>query len=594
MKKNNLYKKLVKRFYLIDHALRLIKLGSKGNIRKIIFLSLLFFISGFTDTLPILIVIPFLTLIGDPEKIWELDNFQNISNFFNIYDPNNLILPLLFLFIIVILINTFLRTYIVNLSNSTKNLVVYELRKIAFEKILNSKYEHIIEVTTGKILNEMISSIGQCLAYVDGFIKGFTSLINTIFISSVLFFIDRNITITLVISVGITYILISKIKNRIIREESETISKLKREQTELILETLGSKKDIMLENNQELFLNKFSEITYKHAIGDTKLMSTVEIPKYFVETIFIISIIGFAYLLKTNLAINPVPILGSFALGLQRLLPAAYGIFISYSTMKSKYFMTFDLVNLIYKTPQDITVKKNHFKNSKKVAVNKIELKNISYNYPATDKKIINKANLLINKGDSIGIIGTTGSGKSTLIDLIMGFLKPTKGEVLINGIDINNKKNEKELINWRKNIAHVPQFIFLNNLSIIENIGFGEKLKDIDLEKVINCCKAANIYEFIQNSKKGFYSEVGERGIKLSGGQLQRIALARALYKEKDILILDEATSALDNNTERNIIKSIRNYHKKLTIITIAHRLTTIEGYERIIEIKNGEIIEN
>ena len=326
----------------------------------------------------------------------------------------------------------------------------------------------------------------------------------------------------------------------------------------------------MLENNQNVFLEKFSGLTYIHATGDTKLQTALEIPKYFVESIFIISIITFAYILKTNLALNPVPILGSFALGLQRLLPAAYGIFISHSTMKSKYYMTFDLLNLIYKTPQDVSVQRNYLNTKSKLLINKIELKNITYLYPSTKTKIIKNANLSINRGESIGIIGTTGSGKSTLIDLLMGFLEPTNGKILINGVDINDQKNVTQLLNWRQSIAHVPQFIFLNNVSIIENIAFGEKLKDINFEKVVDCCKAANIYELIKNSEKGFYSEVGERGIKLSGGQLQRIALAKALYKEKDILILDEATSALDNNTEGKIIESIKNYHKKLTLLQL------------------------
>lgn len=592
--KNSIYKEFSSKFYLIQHALRLIKIGSKGNISKIIFLSLLLFISGFSDTLPILIVIPFLTLIGDPEKIWELANIKKISNFFNIYDPNDLILPALIFFIIAILLNTFLKTYIINLSNSTKNFIVYELRKIAFEKIINSKYEFIIDVTSGKILNEFSSSLGQCLGYIDGFLKGLTSLINTTFITIVLFFIDRNITLTLIISVGIIYTTIAKIKNDVLREQSQIISKVKEKQTELILETLGLKKDIMLENSQAIFMEKFSQLTYKHAFGETKLQTALEIPKYFVESIFILSIITFAYILKNNLAINPVPLLGGFAFGLQRLLPAAYGIFISHSTMKSKYYMTFDLLNLIYKTPQDVSVSRNYLNTKSSLIVNKIELKNISYKYPSTKNKIINNANLLINRGESIGIIGTTGSGKSTLIDLLMGFLQPTNGSILVDGIDINDKKNEQYLVKWRQSIAHVPQFIFLNNVSIIENIAFGEKLKDINFEKVVECCKAANIYEFIRKSEKGLYSDVGERGIKLSGGQLQRIALAKALYKEKDILILDEATSALDNNTERKIVESIKNYHKKLTIITIAHRLSTLEGYQRIIKINNGDIIEN
>ena len=204
---------------------------------------------------------------------------------------------------------------------------------------------------------------------------------------------------------------------------------------------------------------------------------------------------------------------------------------------------------------------------------------------------MISNVNITINNGESIGIIGRTGSGKSTLINLIMGLIKPSKGNLEINGINISNNLNEEALISYRKNISHVPQSIFLNNVTILENIAFGEKILDINYEKVIVACKAARIYDFIKNSEKGFYSTVGERGIKISGGQLQRIAIARALYKDKKILILDEATSALDNQTEKEVINAIRDFYPNLTIISIAHRLSTIYDYDKILKVSKGGI---
>ena len=172
-----------------------------------------------------------------------------------------------------------------------------------------------------------------------------------------------------------------------------------------------------------------------------------------------------------------------------------------------------------------------------------------------------------------------------------MGLIKPTKGNLEINGINISNNLNEEALISYRKNISHVPQSIFLNNVTILENIANGENILDINYEKVIIACKAARIYDFIKNSEKGFYSIVGERGIKISGGQLQRIAIARALYKDKKILILDEATSALDNQTEKEVINAIRDFYPNLTIISIAHRLSTIYDYDKILKVSKGGI---
>ena len=172
-----------------------------------------------------------------------------------------------------------------------------------------------------------------------------------------------------------------------------------------------------------------------------------------------------------------------------------------------------------------------------------------------------------------------------------MGLMKPTEGNLNKKGINITEEANEEILINYRKLISHVPQSIFLNNVTILENIAFGEKILEINFEKVIEACKAARIYDFIQNSEKGLYSNVGDRGIKISGGQLQRIALARALYEDKKILILDEATSALDNETEKEVINSIKNYDSEVTIISIAHRLSTLYDYDRILKVINGKV---
>ena len=172
-----------------------------------------------------------------------------------------------------------------------------------------------------------------------------------------------------------------------------------------------------------------------------------------------------------------------------------------------------------------------------------------------------------------------------------MALIKPSSGTIKINNINIINPQNEINLINWRRSIAHVPQFIYLTDTSIIENIAFGKKINEINFEKAILCAKAAKIYEYIENSDKGFYTKIGERGIKLSGGQLQRIGIARALYRESEILILDEATSALDQITEKEVIDSIRENKKQLTIISISHRMSTLIGYDKIIRFENKKI---
>ena len=197
-----------------------------------------------------------------------------------------------------------------------------------------------------------------------------------------------------------------------------------------------------------------------------------------------------------------------------------------------------------------------------------------------------------IKKGERIGIIGKTGSGKSTLIDLLIGLIYPSKGSIYIDDLKLNNKINFNNILRWRANIAHVPQSIYLTDNTIAENIAFGVPFNEIDQKLLIKSAKNAQIDSFVNTLPKGFNTLVGERGVRLSGGQRQRIAVARALYSKANLLVFDEATSALDSNTERAIINSINKLSKNLTVIMIAHRLSTVKNCDRIFEISNGKLI--
>ncbi|MDC0865577.1 ATP-binding cassette domain-containing protein [bacterium] len=226
----------------------------------------------------------------------------------------------------------------------------------------------------------------------------------------------------------------------------------------------------------------------------------------------------------------------------------------------------------------------------KKIDFNqKINLKNINYSYPNSNKQVLKNINIEIFKGESIGIIGETGSGKSTLIDLIMGLLIPSSGEIILDNISITNPN----LLSYQNIIAHVSQDIFLVNDSFTKNIAFGIDSEMINNKRVIECAKKAQAHNFISSSKHEYETSVGERGVQLSGGQIQRIGIARALYKKAEIIIFDEATSALDSDTENKVMNSIGELNKTLTIIMIAHRLTTLFNCDKIIKLDSGKIVE-
>lgn len=587
--KDRIFYKINKKLYLINHTLVICKLGSKGNVLKFILLVIFSLLEGVSDTLPVLIVVPFLTLISNPEKIWNTNQAQSLTKIDFINQPSDLLLPAFILFVCVILFNTFLKLFSINFSNFVKASVGHQISKTAFEKIIFSNYEFQINTSSSKIIDDFYSSIGACLANIDSFLDAIRSLFTTILIIISLFIINKEITFFIFIVCGLTYFSTAAIKSRILSKNGRTLKVSIKKQTDLIQESWGYKKNIILENNQAVFQKKYSFYNIKYLFAKANINSAVTKPKFVIEGSFILIVGSIAFFLKTNYGTDPIPLLGAIALGLQKLLPNVNGLFQIYSAMVTRYERSKDIENLINNTPQDLISKKDH-KNQELIFRN-LELKRVSYKYPGSKSFVINNGSISIKVGESIGVIGKTGSGKSTLINLLMGLLKPTEGSLEINGINITDDLNEEVLVNYRKNISHVPQSIFLNNVTILENIAFGEKVLDINFEKVIEACRASKIYDFIKSTEKGFYSTVGERGIKISGGQLQRIALARALYKNKKILILDEATSALDNETEKEVITSIKNFDPNLTIIAIAHRLSTLSDYDRILKVSNGKI---
>ncbi len=585
----NIFYKISKKLFLINHTLHFCKIGSKGNVSKFVGLIVISLFEGISDTLPVLIIIPFLTLMSNPEKIWNTSQAQYLSKLGFINQPNDLLLPSFILFSSVILINTIIKLFAINFSNYVKASVGHKISKIAFEKIIFSNYEYQIYTSSSNIIDDFYVSIGACLANIDGFLDGIRSIFTIVLVVISLFIINKEITLIIFITCGLTYISTAIVKNRILAKNGRILKVSVKKQTDLIQESWGYKKNIILENNQNTFLEKYSYFNIKYLFAKASNNSAVTKPKFLIEGSFILIIGCLAFFLKASFGLDPIPLIGGIAIGLQKLLPNVNGLFQIYSAMVTRYERSKNIENLIKDTPQDLIFNKSY--KIKELFFEKIELKGVSYKYPGSTKFVIKNVNFTIKNGESIGVIGRTGSGKSTLINLIMGIIKPSKGNLEINGINISNNVNEEALISYRKNISHVPQSIFLNNVTILENIAFGEKILDINYEKVIKACKAARIYDFIKNSEKGFYSTVGERGIKISGGQLQRIAIARALYKEKKILILDEATSALDNQTEKEVINSIRDFYPNLTIISIAHRLSTIYDYDKILKVSKGEI---
>jgi ATP-binding cassette, subfamily B, bacterial PglK len=394
------------------------------------------------------------------------------------------------------------------------------------------------------------------------------------------------VAITGILSFSSIYgVLIWVTKNQLLIN-SKRISQGANDVVKLVQEGLGGIRDILIDGTQPIYCKLFRSVDVPMRLAQANSQVISLTPRYVVESLSMVLIALIAYSLvgSSGGLITALPVLGALALGAQRLLPALQLIYGNLSSMRASQFIfqdTLDLIeqplpNYINTLPQ-LPLPFNHT----------IEFCNLSFRYASDVPLVLSKLNFEISQGTRIGFIGTTGSGKSTLLDIIMGLLQPTMGTLTIDGEAIT----EENYRSWQAHIAHVPQTIFLSDATITENIAFGVSEEQIDYERVYRAAKLAQIDKTVQSWKFKYETIVGERGMRISGGQRQRIGIARALYKQSDVIILDEATSALDNETELAVMDAIKSTGPEVTMLIVAHRLTTLLGCDYIVELENGKI---
>jgi ATP-binding cassette subfamily B protein len=352
---------------------------------------------------------------------------------------------------------------------------------------------------------------------------------------------------------------------------------------------IGGIRDISLDGTQAVFCEIYHQADLPLRRAEASNSFIEGNPRFIMESIGIIFIALLAYWLTiySGGVEGGIPLLGVLAMSAQRLLPAMQQGYNSYTSIQGHFASLAEVVELMDKSPNNLP--QSEFKKNPIEFEKSIELKKIFFKYPDRADWALNDISLSIKAGSRIGIVGTTGSGKSTLMDVIMGLLEPQQGTFLVDGVELDFNS----IYSWRSNIAHVPQLIYLIEGSILENIVFGVRLSEFDIPRAMQAAKQAQLDEFVRELPLGYHTQVGERGVKLSGGQRQRIGIARALYKEAKILFFDEATSALDNETEHLVLESIQNLDRKKTIFMIAHRLSTIQCCDVIYVIKGGVLVD-
>ena len=547
-------------------------------------------ISAITEVISLGAIIPFLGVLTAPDKVFSHPILSDIAQSFGILSAEQLALPITILFITAILLANFTRLLLLWVSTKLSFMAGADLSYEVYHRTLHQPYIVHLERNSSEVITGILNKVGGVVFNILlPALTFISSLLLLIMVITALMVIDPVITSISVIGFGSTYILITILTRKKIANNSDCIAYETTMLHKALQEGLGGVREVLLDGTQQLYCDIYrkADLPLRKAQGSNIFISSS--PKFGMEAVGVslIAIIAYTFSQQQGGVTAVIPALGAIALGAQRLLPALQNCYASWSVITGSRALLFDSLLLL---EQPISTDSSNTLAERMDFKENIRLDSVSFRYKKNTPWVLDNLNLEISKGERIGFVGETGSGKSTSLDLIMGLLEPTTGEVIIDGKPLT----DVELHKWRKNIAHVPQSIFLIDSSMAENIAFGVPKELIDIKLVQDAAKQAQIAEFIERQPNGYDSPVGERGVRLSGGQRQRIGIARALYKKANVLIFDEATSALDDTTEKAVMDAIEGLDRSVTVLFIAHRLTTLRNCDRIIELKDGSVLND
>lgn len=530
-------------------------------------------------------VFPFFAALSAPERVLANPIARQILGWVGVEKSSEVIATLTVLFVIIVTYAGVVRYLLMWAQTRLSFAIGADIAAEIYRKTLHQPYEvhlsrnssEIISAITVKVRDVVNQTVGPAINLVS---STFLLLSMSVF----LFIIDPTVAAVAFALFGSLYFIIAiSVKRRLVVHGRVMASK-QVEVVKTLQEGLMGIRDVLLTGGQKVYLDAFrnAEVPMRNATANIVIIS--QAPRFAIEAAGMALVAVIAYLLVDVMgkAATALPILGALALGAQRMLPLLQQAYWSYSQLYGGQASLNDVLQLLNQPmPRDLG-------SSAKVSfTGEIELRNVEFSYKSDRPTVLRNINLRIPKGSRVGVIGETGSGKSTLIDIVMGLIAPTSGNLVVDGVVIG----QTELRGWQRHISHVPQAIYLSDASIAQNIAFGLPSDEIDHARVAQVARQAQIADVIESWAEGYKTVVGELGARLSGGQRQRIGIARALYRQADVIIFDEATSALDNETESAVMESINALDKKLTIIVIAHRLSTLKSCDFIIELTKGEL---
>lgn len=550
-------------------------------------LLILMVFASFAEVLSIGAVLPFLAVLTAPDKIFDISAIQPLIRILGITSANQLLLPLSLIFGGAAVLAGVMRLLLLRVSIGLTFATGADISSSIYRRTLYQLYA----VHVSRNSSEVISGIstkanGVIYETIFPLLTLITSIVMLSAILVALLYVDPFVAITAFSGFAFIYAIIIWTTRKRLLINSQCIAKESTHLIKALQEGLGGIRDVLIDGSQAAYCQVYrnADLPLRRAQGNNLFI--IQSPRYVMEALGIVLIATLAYILtqQSDGASKAIPILGTLALGAQRLLPVLQVAYSAWSNIQSGQVSLNDTLDLL---DQPLPEYADSPISEPLPFHQTISLNKVSFRYSEETPWVLNDFSMTIYKGDRIGFIGTTGSGKSTLLDIVMGLLQPGKGVLEVDGKPIIARNSH----NWQAHIAHVPQSIFLADTTIAENIAFGVSKDKINYELVISAAKQAQLADVIEALPGKYQTIVGERGVRLSGGQRQRIGIARALYKQADVIIFDEATSALDNETEESVMQAIERLSKDFTVLIIAHRLTTLKNCTKVVELKNGSI---
>ena len=569
----------------------------KKQKHQLVLLGIMIFIGGFLETLGVSTMIPVVTVLLTPEKVQEYidkyDFLNRICAALHITSVNQVAVSLLLLLMAVYVIKNVYLLFLVYRQNTfiTRNRNNMISRVMA--EFLNRPYEQYLGADIPTVFRITDSDIPQTFSLMLALLSLASEVVVSCLIFLVLLIQNVRMTLFVMLVFGVlTLVIVKVLKPRLNRIGARNQAIQSRIAKWRIQATYGLK-DVKVLNREEFFVRNYYETGKTGANVARSYAVLNNTPRLLIETIFIVSMLSYiaVYINGGGDVSEMMTTIATFGVAAIRVLPSVNRI----NTYITEIAYTTPSLNFVYenlqqgmKTDAMLAERRANSQKEKLKLDDKIELNHISFHYPDSDKNIFTDAHMVVPKGKSVGIMGSSGAGKSTIVDILLGLLHAQEGQITCDGVDIF-----KNYESWLAQIGYIPQSIYLIDESIRENIAFGIDADKIDEKRIWEVLEEAQLKEFIEELPEGLDTTIGDRGIRLSGGQRQRIGIARALYHDPEILVFDEATSALDNETEAAVMEAVNSFHGKKTMVIIAHRLNTIEKCDIIYKVENEKIVE-